>query len=217
GAALKWEVAYKASNDARLLWNIAAARKAERRYAEVERLVKQYLAEGKELTDADRAEAQQLLGTIQSFVADLTIQVNEPGAQVLVDGVTVGQTPLTAPLRVDIGEHVVVVAKQGFERAEVRQQVTGNTTVPVRLVPEVHEGRLRVVSPADATVSGDGKRVTSGTWEGVLATGIHRIEVTAPGKLPYSTDTQTTDNQNEVLRVALQDVDPFAAGGSAPD
>src|SRR5690606_27631781 len=108
-------------------------------------------------------------------------------------------------------------AKQGFERAEVRQQVTGNTTVPVRLVPEVHEGRLRVISPADATVLVDGKRVTSGTWEGVLATGIHRIEVTAPGKLPYSTDTQITDNQNEVLRVALQDVDPFAAGGSAPD
>lgn len=217
GAALKWEVAYKASNDARLLWNIAAARKAERKYAEVERLVKQYLAEGKELSDADRAEAQQLLGTIQSFVADLTVQVNEVGAQVIVDGVTVGQTPMTTPLRVDIGQHVVAVAKQGFERAEVRQQVTGNTTVPVRLVPELHQGRLRVISPANATVTVDGKRVTSGTWEGVLATGIHRVEVKAPGKLPYSTDTQINDNQEQVLPIALQDADPFAGGARPPN
>ncbi len=217
GAALKWEVAYKASNDARLLWNIAAARKAERKYAEVERLVKQYLAEGRELSDGDRAEAQQLLGTIQSFVADLTVQVNEAGAQVIVDGVAVAQTPMTTPLRVDIGQHLIVVAKQGFERAEVKQQVTGNTTVPIRLVPEVHEGRLRVISPADATVTIDGKRVTSGTWEGVLPSGVHRVEVNAPGKLPYSTDAQITDNQNEVLRVALQDADPFANGARPPD
>lgn len=217
GAALKWEVAYKASNDARLLWNIAAARKAERKYAEVERLVKQYLAEGKELSEADRAEAQQLLGTIQSFVADLAIQVNEAGAQIIVDGVLVGQSPLPAPLRVDIGQHVVAVAKQGFERAELKQQVTGNTTVPVRLAPEVHEGRLRVVSPGDATVTVDGKRVTSGSWEGVLPSGVHRIEVKAPGKLPYSTDAQIDDNQNEVLRVTLQDSDPFAGGGRPPD
>ncbi len=217
GAALKWEVAYKASNDARLLWNIAAARKAERKYAEVERLVKQYLAESKELTDADRAEAQQLLGTIQSFVADLTVQVNEAGAQVAVDGIPVAQTPMTSPLRVDIGQHLVTVTKQGFERAEVRQQVTGNTTVPMRLVPEVHEGRLRIISPTNATVTVDGKRVTSGSWEGVLPTGVHRVQVEAPGKLPYSADAQITDKQNEVLRVALQDVDPFAAGGRAPD
>lgn len=217
GAALKWEVAYKSSNDARLLWNIAAARKAERKYAEVERLVRQYLAEGRDLSESDRAEAQQLLGTIQSFVADLVVQVNEAGAQVIVDGVSAGQTPLPSPLRVDIGQHVIAVAKQGFERAELRQQVTGNTTVPVHLVPEVHEGRLRIISPADANVTVDGKRVTSGTWEGVLPSGIHRIEVKAPGKLPYSTDTQIEDDQNEVLRVALQDVDPLAGGSRPPD
>lgn len=217
GAALKWEVAYKASNDARLLWNVAAARKAERKYAEVERLVKRYLAESKELTDADRAEAQQLLGTIQSFVADLTVQVSEAGAQVSVDGVLVGQTPMKEPLRVDIGEHLIAVTKPGFERAEVRQQVTGNTTVPLRLVPEVHEGRLRIISPSDAKVTVDGKVVTSGSWEGVLPSGVHRIEVQAPGKLPYAADAQVADKQSEVLRVTLQDADPFAGGGRAPN
>lgn len=217
GAALKWEVAYKASNDARLLWNVAAARKAERKYAEVERLVKQYLNESKELTEADRAEAQQLLTTIQAFVADLTVQVNEDGAQVAVDGVPVAQTPMTQPVRVDIGQHVVTVTKTGFERAELRHQVTGNTTIPLRLVPEVKEGRLRIITPANATVTVDGKRVTSGSWEGVLPSGVHRIEVQAPGKLPYSAETQIVDKQNEVLSVALQDADPFGPGGTPPD
>lgn len=210
GAALKWDVAYKASHDARLLWNVAAARKAERKYAEVDRLVKQYLREARELSDADRAEAQQLLGTIQAFLADVTLQVNEAGAQVSIDGVVVGATPLVEPLRLDIGQHVIAVNKPGFERVELSQQVTGNTTLTVSLVPQLHEGKLRIISPADATVKVDGKRVTSGTWEGVLPSGPHRVEVTAPGKLPFSTDAQIADDQNEVLRVSLQDKDPFA-------
>lgn len=215
GAALKWDVAYKASGDARLLWNVAAARKAERKYAEVDRLVKQYLKEAKELTEADRAEAQQLLTTIQAFLADVTLQVNEAGAQVSIDGVVVGTTPIAEPLRLDIGQHVIAVTKPGFERVEINQQVTGNTTLTVSLVPQVHEGKLRIISPADATVKVDGKRVTSGTWEGVLPTGPHRIEVSAPGKLPFTTDTLVNDNQSEVLRVSLQDSD--AAGTSSPN
>ena len=210
GAALKWDVAYKQSHDARLLWNVAAARKAERKYAEVDRLVKQYLKEAKELSDADRAEAQQLLATIQAFLADVTLQVNEAGAQVSIDGVVIGPTPIAEPLRLDIGQHVIVVTKPNFERVELNQQVTGNTTLTVSLVPQVHEGKLRVISPADATVKVDGKRVTSGTWEGVLSSGPHRVEVTAPGKLPFTTDAQINDDQSEVLRVSLQDKDPFA-------
>jgi hypothetical protein len=217
GAALKWDVAYKTSHDARLLWNVAAARKAERKYAEVDRLVKQYLTEAKELTDADRAEAQQLLATIQAFLADVTLQVNEPGAQISVDGVVVGPTPIAEPLRLDIGQHVIVVNKPGFERVELNQQVTANTTLTVSLVPQVHAGKLRIISPADAAVKVDGKRVTSGTWEGVLPSGPHRVEVTAPGKLPFNTDAQISDDQSEVLRISLQDKDPFAAGARPPD
>lgn len=213
GAALKWDVAYKTSRDARLLWNVAAARKAERKYAEVDRLVKQYLKEAQELSDADRAEAQQLLATIQAFLADVTLQVNEQGAQVSIDGVVVGATPFAEPLRLDIGQHVIAVTKPGFEKVELSQQVTGNTTLTVSLVPQVHEGKLRIISPADATVKVDGKRVTSGTWEGVLPSGPHRIEVTAPNKLPFTTDTQIADDQNEVLRVSLQDKDPVGARG----
>lgn len=215
GAALKWDVAYKTSGDARLLWNVAAARKAERKYADVDRLVKQYLKEARELTQADRAEAQQLLTTIQAFLADITLQVNEEGAQVSIDGVVVGSTPLAEALRLDIGQHVIAVTKPGFERVELNQQVTGNTTLTVSLMPQVHEGKLRIISPADATVKVNGKRVTSGTWEGVLPSGPHRVEVSAPGKLPFTTDAQVSDSQSEVLRVSLQDSDPV--GASSPN
>jgi hypothetical protein len=216
GAALKWDVAYKTSRDARLLWNVAAARKAERKYAEVDRLVKQYLREAAELSEADRAEAQQLLATIQAFLADVTLQASETGAQVSIDGVVVGATPIAEPLRLDIGQHVITVSKPGFERVELKQQVTGNTTLTVSLVPQLHEGKLRIISPAESTVKVDGKKVTSGTWEGVLASGPHRVEVSAPGKLPFTTDAQISDDQSEVLRVSLQDKDPLAASRS-PD
>src|SRR5690606_3134499 len=137
---------YRNSSDPRLLWNIAAARKAERKYAEVERLVHRYLKEGTELSPEDRAEAQQLLSTIQAFIADLTLQINEPGAQVVLDGEVVGTSPLNEPLRVDIGQHTIAVGKTGFERVELSQQVTGNTSLTVTLTPAVYEGRLRIIS-----------------------------------------------------------------------
>lgn len=210
GAALKWELAYKSSRDPRLLWNMAAARKAQRKYAEVERLVHRYLKEGTELSPEDRAEAQQLLATIQAFIADLTLQINEPGAQVTIDGEPVAKSPLSEPLRVDIGQHVVSVSKAGFQPVQLNQQITGNTSLTVTLTPAVHEGRLRIITPADSTVLVNGKRVTSGTWEGVLPSGPHQVRVEAPGKLPFTTEANVREDQNEVLRVALQDIDPFA-------
>lgn len=216
GAALKWDLAYKNSGDPRLLWNIAAARKAQRKYAEVERLVHRYLKEGTELSPEDRAEAQQLLSTIAAFVADLTLQINEPGAQVTLDGEAVGTSPLSEPLRVDIGQHTIGVSKAGYEPVQLSQQVTSNTSLTVTLTPSVDEGRLRIISPPDSTVLVDGKRVTSGTWEGTLSSGPHQVRVEAPGKLPFTTETNVGNNQNEVLRVTLQDIDAFAGGGSRP-
>ncbi len=204
GAALKFQQAYAQSKDPRLLWNVAAARKGERQYAEVERLVKRYLAETRNLSADDQSKAETLLQTIDAFIADLAVTVDQPGASVFVDGVEAGTTPLAGPLRVDIGDRMVVVRKPGYVAHEEALKVTGDTNLAITLAPDVHEGRLRIVSSADATVLVDGKPVTSGAWEGLLPSGPHSIEVTAPGRVPYKTETVVQDGQNTTLRVELE-------------
>lgn len=214
GAALKFRAAYEESKDARLLWNMAAARKGQRRYADVERLVQQYLIEARTLSEEDRASAQRLLDTIRAFIANLSLEVAPEGAKVSIDGVEVGTSPLEHPLRVDLGSRVLTVQKAGFEPHRQVIELTEDTTMAVKLLPEQHQGRLRIVSPAGSRVMLDGKRVTSGSWQGTLPSGPHSVEVTAPGKEPYRVDTLVQDDQATTLQVTLQDSSHAAGPGA---
>ncbi len=206
GAYLKFAQAYKKSNDARLLWNMAAARKGERRYAEVERLVKQYLREATQLSDVDRADANSLLQTIDAFIVDVSITVNQAGSSVVVDGRQVGVAPLTDPVRVDIGKHEFRISKAGYETFTGSQEVTEDTTLAVNLLRHEAEGTLRLVTPAGTESYVDGKRVTSGEWTGALSAGTHEVEVRTPGGEPFRTRASIQDGESTTLHVTQQDL-----------
>jgi hypothetical protein len=204
GAALRFNRAYERSGDPRLLWNTAAARKGERRYAEVERLVQQYLADYWQITSAQRTKATMLLDTIQAFIADLKVEVAQAGAKISIDGVEVGTSPLAKTLRVDMGDRRVKVTKQGFVPFEEVRNITANTLLSVNLEQELREGRLRVLSPPDSVVRVDGKRVTAGSWEGSVSAGSHQVDVEAPDKIPFRTETIVSDHETETLHVELE-------------
>lgn len=207
GAVLKFQSAYDLSKDARLLWNMAAAEKSLRRYVRVQALLEQYLLEGGSLlTDADRADAQALLDTVRAFIAELTINVNEAGATVIVDGAPVGTTPLPGPVRVEMGSRQIRVHKPGFKEYSTTTNAVGGgkSTIDVKLEAEVKEGRLRVLAEAGAAIRVDGKLVGLGQWEGTLPSGPHSIEVTAKGKLKYHSDSMVEDKQLTTLQVTLQ-------------
>jgi hypothetical protein len=219
-AALKFDRAYQESKDPRLLWNVAAAEKNLRHYARVEALVTRYMQEsGDKLTENDRAEAQALLDTVRAFIAEVTFKVNEPGATLSIDNEQVGQTPLAAPLRVEMGERKVRVTKPGFTEFNETVRFAGGTqqTVEVTLKADVHEGRLRVVAGAADSISIDGKFVGTGQWEGKLPSGIHTLVVSAPGKRTYQSDVAVQDGQLSTSRITLEaDVGPSAAPAGVP-
>lgn len=207
GAKLKFERAYELSKDARLLWNMAAAEKQQRRYARVLGLVERYLAEGGDkLTDADRQEAKSLVDMVRALVADVTVTVNEPGADVSVDGEKVGESPLPAPLAITQGERTFKVTKAGFRPFTKQQNLQGGTktTLDVSLQPELREGRLRVVAAAGDVIRVDGKVVGKGQWEGKLASGTHTLSVSGKGKRDYHTDVVIEDDQLRTERVGLE-------------
>jgi hypothetical protein len=207
GAALKFQSAYDAAKDPRLLWNLAAAEKSLRHYARVEALLEKYVSEsGDALADADRAEAAALLDTVKGFVAPVTIQSSEPGATVSVDGQPMGSTPLPAPLRLDLGERHIRLQKPGFLPFEVTRLINGPDAIQIdaTLAPLRHEGRLHVSAPGDATIRLDGKLAGSGSLDAVLPSGVHTLLVTAPGRHAYAADVAIEDDQTNALRVELE-------------
>jgi hypothetical protein len=207
GAKLKFERAHELSKDARLLWNMAAAEKNLRHYASVLRLLDRYLAEGGELlTPTDRADAQSVIDTVKSFVAKLTIEVNEAGAEVSIDDQVVGTSPLAEPVLVDMGTRRIRVEKAGFKSHVENKKLPGGgeVRVQVKLSPDRHEGTLRVVAGSGDTIRVDGKVVGKGQWEGKLPSGAHTLSVSASGKRTFQTDVVVSDDQTRTERVQLE-------------
>ncbi|HET9960370.1 MAG TPA: PEGA domain-containing protein, partial [Polyangiaceae bacterium] len=189
GAQLKFRRAFELSHDPRLLWNMAACEKNQRHYARVEQLLRQYVA-APQTTEGERGEAKVLLDTIGDFIGSVAIDVDQPGADVFVDDVHVGQSPLPAPVRLDMGTRAVRVVKSGFRGYAAPVELTGGATthISVRLAAEPREGKLRVSAAPGATIRVDGVPVGNGTWEGNLATGPHQIEVTSEGIKPWRSE-----------------------------
>jgi hypothetical protein len=208
GALIKFQSAYYQSRDPRLLWNIAFCEKNLRHYAKVISTLQRYLAEGAGyLTDKDRKDAQDLINTLQPFTTNATIKVSQDGAQVFVDDAPVGTSPLPGPVVLDIGERHVRVTKDGFKPWEKTIPVggTASVSVDVNLEQEVHEGRLVVNAPPDATLTLDDKPVgTGGKVDMNVAAGGHQLRATASGMRPYQSEVVVQDKETRQVDVMLE-------------
>lgn len=209
-AATRFQQAYDDSKDPRLLWNIAACQKSLRHYSEVQRLVKQYLAEGGQqgmLSEADLRDARELLSVIDSLVAALKLEISEPGATVYVDNVVVATTPLAGPIPVDAGTRHIKVTKPEHKDFEADINVTGGKEAKLKvvLVKVSHEGRVSVrTSEKNSIIYLDGRQVGSSEWFGPASVGPHLLRVTAPGYQPYQADFALTENAVRTFEVTLK-------------
>jgi hypothetical protein len=207
GALIKFQSAYDASKDPRLLWNVAFCQKNLRHYAKVVALLQRYVEEGAALlTEKDKKDALDLVSTIEPFTTRVTIQVNEASAEVFVDEEPVGTSPLSGPVILDIGQRHLRVEKAGFVKFEGDLVVGGSaeTTKKVDLAREVHEGKVIIEAAAAASILVDDKPVGTGKAELTLPAGGHQLRVTAPGMRPYQSDMVIAENETRQLTVKLE-------------
>jgi hypothetical protein len=207
GALIKFHSAYDASKDPRVLWNVAFCHKNLRHYAKVTVVLKRYLSEGAALLSAgDKKEAQDLIAVIEPFTTRVTITVSQPGAQIFVDEEPVGDSPLGTPVVLDLGERRLRVTKDGYLPFEKSFVVAGGPELNVSavLALEVHEGKLIVETPRDATVFLDGKLVGVGRVEKAIASGGHQLRVTAQAMRPYQSEVTIRDNETRSVNVLLE-------------
>jgi len=114
-ALIEFNRAYELVPNYRVLYNIGQVCIQLGQYANARRALEEYLQKGGDALAADRRAAVnkdlEMLGHRTAF---LTIGANLEGAEVLVDDLVVGKTPLGPALLVDAGVHRVTVRLPGY-------------------------------------------------------------------------------------------------------
>jgi hypothetical protein len=200
GALAKFSRAYEISKDARLLWNMATCEKGARHYYKTYELIDRYLKEGAGALTVDvQARAEETKRTLRDLFSLVELHVEPADAKVLADN-----APMPGGL--DLGIHKLRVQAEGFETQERALDVPGKSPVviEIKLKRVVAPARLSVVTEANAVITVDG-HASTGQWEGPLAPGKHKVEVTASGKLPYFADVELGEGANRSMLVPLKD------------
>lgn len=138
----------------------------------------------------------ETVGAPVPLYASLSVVTDPVMSKVMIDGNYVGEAPLLT--QVLMGEHTVVVAKEGYVSKESQVTLRHNEEKEVRI--KLEEGRiyvpvtLKTMAGADIYVDGekilDGSVRPAGIWSGELPEGLHAFSSSKPyhddGKLTYT-------------------------------
>ncbi len=222
GALAKYGQAYELSKDPRLLFNMAVCARTLHAYARMQALLSQYKREaGASISPKDKDDVDAALAAIRNLVGSVRLTVSEPDAQIAIDGAPIGQSPLSAPTVLDLGNHSVTVNKPGFESASRTLAIAGGSesAVDITLVAHRQVAQLMVTSDGDATILIDGQVAAKGRFDAPLAPGAHQVRVTESGKLPYEAELDLHDGETRTMQVSLENerhghpIWPWIVGG----
>lgn len=133
GALLKFQSAYRAAGDPRLLWNAAGCERNMHRYAKAMQLVRQFLASPSPVVTPELASrAQAFLAAAQPLTAPLEIESDQPSAQVYLDDELLGTPAQASQSRVDLGTHRITVKAPGYRAYTETFTVLTSSTLHVK-------------------------------------------------------------------------------------
>lgn len=207
GALAEFRLSYDQSPVAGVLVNVALSLVELSRYDEAIDAYRRYLAEATRASAERRAAIEREIATLESRSAAIRLEVDRPGAEILIDGRSVGTTPLARPLRLAAGRRVLEVRLEGFVPVRDELEVAGGVDriVSVRLAPVDRNGVVRVeAEPAEAELRIDGLDVGRAPVERRLPMGGHVIEAFLPDYRTWRTDVQLADDQELALRIVME-------------
>jgi len=126
GSLSEFQRAYELLPSYKLLYNIGQVSFQLKDYASALRSFNRYLAEGQaEIPAARREEVQRDIDSLRTRVATLRISTDKPGAEIAVDDVPVGHTPMVDPVLVNAGRRRITATLAGFPTASRVVEVAG--------------------------------------------------------------------------------------------
>ena len=185
-AARLFDAANKAQPSSEALEGLANASYQSGQLGEAYNAYREWLDKyGAKAPAAKKKTAETRLKELGEKTGEVTITVNEPGAQVLVDDKPIGTSPLAGPLRLTAGPHKVRVTKDGFIAFDQSPNVAAGTTTTVQatLAPSTTKGKLVVKekSGKPIRVTVDGVDMGEAPWTGEVEAGQHEIGARATG------------------------------------
>jgi hypothetical protein len=131
-ALVEFQRAFEMSKNYKVLFNIGQTQHELQDYAGALRSFQRYLeGGGAEIEAGRRAQVDDDLKKLQARVARLEIKSNAEGAEVLIDDVVVGKTPLKDPVLVSIGRRKVALQKGGQVSAARFVDLAGGDSIAV--------------------------------------------------------------------------------------
>jgi len=157
-------------------------------------------------TQEERDALAKEVSDLRQLIGFVDIRSSEADANIVLDGTSRGKSPLSGPVRVGAGSHVIRVSKEGFLPFEMRVDVAGKQTVPVeaKLGALTKAGRLAISEDRGAKVKVlvDGAEVGTAPWEGTLPVGPHVVTLQGEGNIG-SPPSPVTINLNQLSRMVL--------------
>lgn len=186
-AAEQFERAYAIAPYAVILYNLGIAYEKLDRPVDAVRVMKQVIDEPGNLRPERVTRANETVATQSKRIGMLIIEIDRDGADVRIDGDSIGQSPIAVPRALGSGTHFVEVLKKGFapHRKEVR--IGGERTETLEVTLEATELAfaqlwIRTDLPA-AEVWLDGARIAQTPLEQSVPVlpGPHAIELRRSG------------------------------------
>lgn len=117
----------------KIYYNIGQVRFAMHDYAAAMDAYRQYLAKGGDkISAARREQVQKELNALAQRVAKLSVETDVPGAEVFVDDVSVGTTPLNGPVVINSGIRRVSVRHPDYLPQNRRLSIAGGAQDTVK-------------------------------------------------------------------------------------
>jgi tetratricopeptide (TPR) repeat protein len=181
GALAEFRRAYQLAPSYRILYNVGQVQFELHDHVEALKAFRQYLNEGgAEIPTDRRSQVEADIQKLEGRVAYLDISTNVDGAQVTVDDVPVGVSPLRAAVLVNSGPRRVSVSKAGHGATARNVTVAGGDRVKISLdLTDAAGARPAVVDSTPKRSASKSEAVPTpnrtGVWIGVVATGVFAV------------------------------------------
>lgn len=231
-ALAEFSRAYETVPNYRVLYNIGQVQVERHDYVAALKAFQDYLRQGQSDISAERREQMERdIAQMKTRVSELQVTSNVGGAELFVDGASIGTTPLASPVLVSAGTRRLRLAKPGYVTVERTISVTGGDRpeVSLRLQPLALENGAPSGEGA-ATAKAEGSPLGAGAWVSLIATGAFASGAVAFGLLANAKDNdldaeldrfpvnraRVDDTRSQLkLYAALSDGSSVAAGVSA--
>jgi PEGA domain len=196
GALAEFKQVYSTLPNPVVLYNIGLVYAAMQRPVEAVDALKQVVGESS-LSPGQHERAQSTLTDQEARIGRLSITTVPAGAHISIDNVDVATTPLSAPLRVAAGSHVVGAIAEGYALARKEVVVAGNADASLDFAllraEATRDANLTVrsrISAAEVFVNGKSAGKTPLASSLSVPPGHINVELRRPG---YTTVKQQVD------------------------